>query len=57
VGQHLARFEMHILYEELLDGLPDFRLDPDKAPHFSSGNVISVHTLPILWDVEPSKAA
>jgi len=57
VGQLLARFELHILYEELLSGLPEFRLDPDKPARFTGGNVISVLTLPILWDVEARKVA
>ena len=51
VGSHLARFELHILYEELLAGLPEFRLDPTAPVKFATGNVLSVLSLPIVWDV------
>jgi len=52
VGSHLARFEMHILYEELLSILPEFRLAPDKHAQFQTGNVLSVLSLPIVWNAQ-----
>jgi cytochrome P450 len=51
VGSHLARIELQILYEELLAGLPTFRLDPENPPKFHGGNVIGLDTLHIVWDV------
>jgi cytochrome P450 len=51
VGSHLARIELQILYEELLAGLPTFRLDPEHPPKFHGGNVIGLDTLNIVWDV------
>ena len=51
VGSHLARIELQILYEELLAGLPTFRLDPEHPPEFHGGNVIGLNKLNIVWDV------
>jgi cytochrome P450 len=51
VGSHLARIELQILYEELLAGLPSFRLDPENPPKFHGGNVIGLDTLHLVWDV------
>jgi cytochrome P450 len=51
LGSHLARVELQILYEELLAGLPTFRLDPDRPPRFHGGHVIGPETLHIVWDV------
>ena len=49
VGSHLARIELQILYEELLAGLPEFRLDPEKPPTFHGGHVLGVDTLDLVW--------
>jgi len=51
VGSHLARIELQILYEELLAGLPTFRLDPENPPQFHGGNVIGLNSLNLVWDV------
>jgi len=51
LGSHLARIELQILYEELLAGLPPFRLDPATPPKFHGGNVIGLDTLHLVWDV------
>jgi cytochrome P450 len=51
LGSHLARVELQVLYEELLAGLPRFRLDPEKPPKFHGGHVIGVDTLDLIWDV------
>jgi cytochrome P450 len=51
LGSHLARVELQILYEELLAGLPTFRLDPDRPPRFHGGHVIGPETLNLVWDI------
>lgn len=50
LGSHLARVELQVLYEELLAGLPPFRLDPAYPPVFHGGNVIGVDSLHLAWD-------
>jgi cytochrome P450 len=49
-GSHLARLELQLLYAELLQRLPEFRLDPDRPAVFRAGNVLAVESLPIRWD-------
>jgi cytochrome P450 len=51
LGSHLARVELQVLYEELLAGLPQFRLDPEKPPTFHGGPVIGPETLNLIWNV------
>jgi len=51
LGSHLARIELQILYEELLAGLPSFRLDPQRPPVFHGGHVLGVDSLHLVWDV------
>jgi cytochrome P450 len=50
VGSHLARLELQLLYAELLQRLPTFRLDPDKPPVFRAGNILAIESLGIRWD-------
>jgi len=50
LGSHLARIELQVLYEEMLKGLPEFRLDPDKPVTFHGGHVIGPDQLHLLWD-------
>jgi cytochrome P450 len=50
LGSHLARLELQILFEELLAGLPQFRLDPQRPPVFHGGNVIGVDELHLVWN-------
>jgi cytochrome P450 len=50
LGSHLARIELQILTEELVAGLPPFRLDPEKPPRFHGGHVIGPETLHLVWD-------
>lgn len=50
LGSHLARIELQILYEEILAGLPQFRLDPENPPIFHGGHVIGVDRLNLVWD-------
>ena len=51
LGSHLARVELQVLYEEMMKGLPEFRLDPANPPTFHGGHVVGVHTVNLLWDV------
>jgi cytochrome P450 len=50
LGSHLARVELQVLYQIVLERLPEFRLDPDRRPVFHPGNILSVSSLPIRWD-------
>lgn len=50
LGAHLARVELQVLYQQMLKRLPRFRLDPDHAATFHSGNIIAFDSLPIRWD-------
>ena len=51
LGSHLARVELQILYEQMLERLPPFRLDPDQPIHYHGGHVIGAEALHLLWDV------
>ena len=51
LGSHLARIELQILYEELVAGLPQFRLDPNTPPVFHGTQVIGLSTLHLVWEV------
>jgi cytochrome P450 len=50
IGQHLARIELRVMYEEWLARIPAFRPDPDRAPRMHGGMVMGVDTLPLVWD-------
>jgi cytochrome P450 len=50
LGSHLARIELQAIYRVVLDKLPEFRADPNQAPHFHAGNLLAVASLPIRWD-------
>jgi len=49
LGSHLARYELQILYEELLARLPEFRLDPTKPLHYHGGHVIGPDAVWLEW--------
>jgi cytochrome P450 len=49
LGSHLARLELQILYEELLAGLPSFRLDPARPPVFHGGQNLGISSLHLVW--------
>lgn len=49
LGSHLARYELVILYEELLKRLPEFRLDPSKPLHYHGGHVIGPDEVWLQW--------
>ena len=51
LGSHLARVELQILYEQMLERLPPFRLDPDQQTHYHGGHVVGADSLHLLWDV------
>jgi len=50
-GNVLARREIIIFLEEWLPAIPDFELDPDRAPEFGAGGVNSVSKLYLKWKV------
>jgi cytochrome P450 len=50
LGAHLARVELQVLYTQVLEKLPTFRLDPERAVKFHAGNIIAIDSLPIRWD-------
>ena len=50
LGSHLARVELQVLYEEMMNCLPEFRLDPQNPPKFHGGHVVGVDTLHLRWD-------
>jgi cytochrome P450 len=50
LGMHLARIEMRVALELLLDRLPDLRLDPEgKDPHIRGQVFRSPTSLPVLF--------
>jgi cytochrome P450 len=50
LGSHLARIELQIMNEELVTGLPPFRIDPERPPTFHGGHVIGPETLHLVWE-------
>ena len=50
-GNVLARRELMIFLEEWLPAIPDFELDPERPPVFTSGGVNSVSKLYLKWKV------
>jgi cytochrome P450 len=51
LGSHLARIELQVLYEELLAGLPEFRLDRSQPLSYHGGHVIGPDAVWLKWDV------
>jgi cytochrome P450 len=51
VGAPLARLELRILLEEWFKRIPDFRVDPDRPPHTTSGVVAALSDLHLVWDL------
>ena len=50
LGMHLARLEMRVALELLLDRLPNLRLDPEgKDPHIRGQVFRSPTSLPVLF--------
>ncbi len=50
LGSHLARYELNILYEEMMRILPEFRLDPDKEMSYHGGHVWGPDEVYLRWD-------
>jgi cytochrome P450 len=50
LGSHLARVELQVLYQRMLERFPNWRLDPDKPAILRSGNIVAIESLPIRWD-------
>jgi cytochrome P450 len=50
LGSHLARLEVRIAIDELLDRIPTFRLAPEPIVAHGGG-VLGIDRLPIEWDV------
>jgi cytochrome P450 len=50
LGVHLARRELQIGMQEVLEALPSFRLQEGAKVGFYVGNVIHVDSLPLAWD-------
>jgi len=48
-GAGLARMEMRVFLEEWLSRIPDFGIKPGERPVTSSGNVVGVMFLPLVW--------
>ena len=49
LGQHLARIELRVFYEEWLARIPTFALDPKHPMMTHGGLVMGVDTMPIVW--------
>jgi cytochrome P450 len=55
LGMHLARLEMRVAVNLLLDRLPNLRLDPEgDDPHIRGQVFRSPTSLPVLFDAAPS---
>lgn len=51
LGQHLARMELTMALNTLLDRLPNLRLDPDMPPPVVTGLTMrGAHAVQVLWD-------
>ncbi len=50
IGQHLARLEIQVAFEELLRRIPDFRVEGDPQPHMRGGISWGLSELEISWD-------
>jgi cytochrome P450 len=51
LGANLARLELKIMYETLLNKLPEFRLDPTAPPTFHGSIIAGPSTIDLVWDV------
>ena len=50
LGQHLARMETRVLFEQLFSRLPNMRLDPSREPGPITGLTFRAPTaLPVVW--------
>ncbi|WP_223446185.1 cytochrome P450 [Pseudomonas sp. BF-R-19] len=52
IGQHLARMELTMALNALLDRLPNLRLDPDSPPPVVTGlGMRGAHSVNVVWDL------
>jgi cytochrome P450 len=54
LGIHFARMELRVALEEILDELPNLRLDPDATVHVTGLGTRTTINLPCVWDAAPS---
>jgi cytochrome P450 len=50
VGSHLARLELRVAIEQFHQRIPDYRLQPDAAPHRYLTSVAGIDSVPLEWD-------
>ncbi len=50
LGSHLARLELKIMYETLLEKLPPFRLDPALPPTFHGSIIAGPSSINLIWE-------
>jgi cytochrome P450 len=50
LGSHLARIELQVLYEEMIDRLPEFRIDRSMPLQFHGGPVWGPDELHLRWN-------
>jgi cytochrome P450 len=50
IGAHLARLELHVLYDVWLKRFPSVRLDPEGSVTYDPGHVLRITQLPLIWD-------
>jgi len=51
VGQLLARTEIRVLLEEVLPSLASLRLKSGVAIEYKPGSILTLRSLPVIWDV------
>ena len=51
IGQFIAKSELQVAVNAILDLLPNLRLDPDKpAPKIVGAQLRGPHSVPVIWD-------
>ncbi len=50
LGSHLARIELQVLYAEIVNRLPEFRIDRSKPLRYHGGPVWGPDELHLIWD-------
>lgn len=50
LGAHLARMELRVMYETLLNTLPEFRLDPNQPPAFHGSIIAGPTRINLIWN-------
>ncbi|WP_317929674.1 cytochrome P450 [Halioxenophilus sp. WMMB6] len=49
LGSHLARLELTLVYQAVLQQLPSFALDPNQPVTYRGGNILAIESLPLVW--------